>query len=121
MNYILIGAAAFIFVAVILVILKIRNDGKKVQNSQKYLQAFRSLYADKNVLESLTIIRDDFKKGSVEYIAIDKAMFYLTQSIARDYKTAFLILEKVFSTIEVKEFHSEVIEREKQNVMLLLN
>ena len=48
-------------------------------------------------------------------------MFYLTQSIARDYKTAFLILEKVFSTVEVRDFHSEVIEKEKQNVMLLLN
>lgn len=121
MNYILIGTAAFIFAAVIMVVLKIRNDRKKVQNSQKYLQAFRSLYGDKSVLESLTAVRSDFKKGSVEYIAIDKAMFYLTQSIARDYKTAFLILEKVFSTVEVRDFHSEVIEKEKQNVMLLLN
>lgn len=122
MKYGIIVLAALIIAAVIFAIIKINDKKKRGQSSQQYLQMFSQLYDtdEKSVIDSLREIKEYFKSGSVEYIAVDKSIFYLTQSIVRDYATAFIILEKVFNIPEVKQFHAKVIEHEKENIILLL-
>lgn len=120
MVYVYIAAAALVLAAVIMFILMLAGKKKRVKSSQVYYEALSRLYGEKSVVDSLIIIREEFKKKSTEYIAVDKAVFYLTNSIARDYKTAFMILEKVFNTVDVRTLHLKIMEKEKQNVMLLL-
>ena len=122
MKYGIIVLAALIIAAVIFAIIKINDKKKRGQSSQQYLQMFSQLYDtdQKSVVDSLKEIKENFKSGSVEYIAVDKSIFYLTQSIVRDYATAFVILEKVFNILEVKQFHTKVIEHEKENIVLRL-
>lgn len=120
MNYVYILIAAMLIAAIILVIFLFLNNKKRVQNSQKYLQRFTQLYSSDSVVNCLAIIRDEFSKGSAEYIAIDKAIYYLTKSIIRDYATAFVMIEKVFKNQGIKSFHDSVIEKEKANIILML-
>lgn len=120
MKYVYILIVALIIAAIILVIFMILNKNKRMQNSKTYLQKFSGLYENNKVIDCLYPIRDGFKKGSAEYIAVDKAIFYLTRSIIRDYITAFSMIEKVFTSQDVKSFHASIIEREKTNIILML-
>jgi hypothetical protein len=107
---------------VITVALLIINDKQKQKKAQKkYFELFQELYEVGHVIETLEQIRDAFKKDSIEYIAIDQAVFYLDHSIMRDYRSAFDLVEKVFELKEIKERHMEVIETEKERIQLALS
>lgn len=120
MKYAYIVIAALVVTVIILVVLSLFDKKKRGGNSQQYLEMLSQLYTEKSVIDSLLEVRESFKKGSVEYIALDKAVFYLTQSIMRDYETAFTIIEKVFTDIEVKQLHQTIIEQEKANIVFML-
>lgn len=120
MKYAIIAAAALVVAVIILVIIKLNDAKKRKKHSQQYVQKLTELHENKNIADCLDEIRDLFKKGSVEYIAVDKAYFYLTQSIMRDYATAFLIIEKVFKDAAVRQLHAQIMEQEKENIMFLL-
>lgn len=120
MKYAGIVIAAIIVAAIILVVIIINDKKKRGQSSQQYLDMLSELYSQKSVIDSLCEIRDVFKKGTVEYIAVDKSIFYLTKSIVRDYTTAFSIIEKVFKDKRVKDLHLSIVEKEKENIVLLL-
>lgn len=117
-SYIVIAALAV--TVTVLILLALCNNKKKTQNCNQYLQLLLQLYNEKNIVDSLGEIKKYFKRGSAEYIAIDKAIFYLGNSIMKDYETAFVIIEKVFHAEEIKELHRKIIEQEKANVVFLL-
>lgn len=120
MKYAIIAAIALVVAVMILVVVKLKERKRRKRNSQQYVQLLSNYRNEKSVADSLNEIKDCFKRGSAEYIAIDKAYLYLTQSILRDYSTAFSIVEKVFGEHEVKQLHNEIVEYEKENIMLLL-
>lgn len=94
---------------------------KKNHAAKKYLQAFNLSYSDYNdVRKALEIAREYFNPKSSEYKAIDKAIRYLYSSCLMDYETAFMIIEKTFTTKEVEEIHQEVIVKEKNKMLYLL-
>lgn len=120
MVYVIITIAALAAAALILLVIMLGDRKSRANSEQEYIKQLSSLYNDHSVIDSLVSIKDMFKKGSTEYIAIDKAIFYLTQSITRDYQTAFAIIEKVFTCNEVKNLHMAIMEQEKANIMYLL-
>jgi hypothetical protein len=121
MKYAYIIIAAVIAAIITLILLLVIDRSKSKKNSKIYLQMLTELYDNgETVINSLEKIKATFKKGSIQFIAIDHAVFYLNKSIMRDYETAFSIIEKVFSSNEVKLKHAAIIEKEKANVIFLL-
>lgn len=120
MKYAVTAVVVFVVATLIFAIIKLTEFNKRKKNSKQYMEMLSDLYGQKSIPESLDEIKGCFKKKSTEYIAVDKAFFYLTQSIMRDYGTAFSIIEKVFRQPEIKNLHSEIMEAEKKNVMLML-
>lgn len=121
MKYAIVIAIATIAALITFLALFLPDKKRTTNNSQVYLQTFSKMYEENTpIVECLTNIETLFKQGSIEYIAIEEAIFYLTKSIMRDYETAFSIIEKVFRNVEVKNLHSSIIEKEKANVIYLL-
>ena len=121
MKYAIIIAIATIAALITFIALFLPDKKRTKNNSQLYLQTFTKMYEENTpIVECLTKIEPLFKQGSIEYIAVEQSIFYLTKSIMRDYETAFSIIEKVFRDTEVKKLHATIIEKEKANVVYLL-
>lgn len=97
--------------------------GRK-RKSKRYLETFQKVYENEgNVSKALESASDEFRKKSREAEAIRQALFYLDHSIFRDYETAFDIVEEQIKGRKVKEYHTDVIEKEKakkSRVLLLV-
>lgn len=119
LKIIVCAAVLALVITVAILISYDKSQSKKAQ--KKYLSMYQELYTAGNVIETLEAIRDSFKKNSVEYIAIDQALFYLDHSILRDYKTAFSLVEKVFSMKEIHEQHNLTVENEKDRIQFALS
>ena len=61
-----------------------------------------------------------YKPNSLEYKAIDQALFYLYHSLMHDYESALRIIETVFFQDSVAEFHDRLIEAEYRNMYYFL-
>lgn len=121
MKYAIIIVIAVIAALITFLILFLPDKKRTNNNSQIYLQNLTKMYEEHTpIIECLSKIEQLFKSGSIEYIAVEQAIFYLTKSIMRDYETAFSIIEKVFRNQEVKKLHADIIEKEKANVIYLL-
>ncbi len=116
-KYIVIAGISFIVIMIFYTIFEIYSGQKK---SKEYITMFQSAYANKSVVESLKDIISAYKPNSIEYLTINKAIYYLEHSILRDYDTAFGYIEQAFGGKNVTAMHSEVIDNEKKNIMLLL-
>lgn len=97
--------------------------GRK-RKSKRYLETFQRVYENEgNVPQALETASDEFRKKSREAKAIRQALFYLDHSIFRDYETAFDIIEEEIKGRKVKDYHTDVIEKEKvkkSRVLLLV-
>lgn len=97
--------------------------GRK-RKSKRYLDAFQKEYENEgNVSLALESASNEFRKKSREAEAIRQALFYLDHSIFRDYETAFDIVEEQIKGRKVKDYHTDVIEKEKvkkSRVLLLV-
>lgn len=97
--------------------------GRK-RKSKRYLETFQKEYEnDGNVSLALEAAFAEFRKKSREAEAIRQALFYLDHSIFRDYETAFDIIEEEIKGRKVKDYHTDVIEKEKvkkSRVLLLV-
>ena len=98
-------------------VIEIRSGKKK---SEAYVSMFNLAYANKGVTDSLKDILSNYKPNSIEYLTINKAIYYLEHSIMRDYDIAFGYIEQTFGGKEVLALHEEVINKERRNIMLLL-
>ena len=116
-RYILIAGMAFMLIMVFYAIHEIYSGKKK---SEDYISMFNMAYANKTVLESLKDILSAYKPNSIEYLTINKAVYYLEHSIVRDYDTAFSYIEQTFGGKGVLALHEEVINKERRNIMLML-
>lgn len=97
--------------------------GRK-RKSKRYLETFQRVYEnERNVPQALETASDEFRKKSREAKVIRQALFYLDHSIFRDYETAFDIIEEEIKGRKVKDYHTDVIEKEKvkkSRVLLLV-
>lgn len=116
-KYILIAGISFMVIMIFYTIIDI-NKGKK--NSKEYVSMLSGAYQNKTVVDSLKDIISNYKPNSLEYLTINKAIYYLEHSIMRDYDTAFGFIEQTFGGKEVTGLHESIIEKEKQNIMILL-
>lgn len=73
-----------------------------------------------DVLTSLSEAQEMFDKHSAAYLAVNEAVYYLENSILKDYETAFMIVECCFHYPEVKRMHEAIIENEKNKIVYLL-
>lgn len=111
----------FVIVAIVFIIGKtLLNAMQRRQRAKKYVQLFSENYGNRDVRTTLEIIRDSFKKGTPEYKCLDKAVKYLYLSCLKDYQTAFAFIEDVLTTKDVEDLHDKVLEKEKNNMLLLL-
>jgi len=117
MKYILIAIICFMAIMIFYTVIEIRSGKKK---SEAYVSMFNLAYANKGVVDSLKDILSNYKPNSIEYLTINKAIYYLEHSIMRDYDTAFGYIEQTFGGKEVLALHEEVINKERRNIMLLL-
>ncbi len=116
-KYLLIAGIAFVTIMAIYTVIEIVSNKKK---SKAYISYFEEAYKNKNVVDSLKDIISSYKANSIEYLTINKAIYYLEHSIMKDYDTAFGFIEQCFGGKEVVAMHESVILNEKRNIMLLL-
>lgn len=117
----LVLAICLILIILLFAIIILFASGHK--KAKKYVEAFKDSYdTDEKVLTALQSTSECFRKNSREAKAIAKAVFYINNSILRDYKTAFAIIEKSFKSKKVVELHKKILEKEKEkkNTILLL-
>ena len=113
----------FLFVIVVIVFIIMNtlfNTIQRKRSAKKYVQLFNTNYGNNDVRTTLEIIRDSFKKSTPEYKCLDKAVKYLYLSCLKDYQTAFAFIEDVLTTKDIEELHDNVLEKEKNNMLLLL-
>lgn len=113
----------FLFVIIVIVFIIVKtllNTIQRKQSAKKYVQLFNKNYENNDVRTTLEIIRDSFKKNTSEYKCLDKAVKYLYLSCLKDYQTAFAFIEDVFTTKDIEELHDKTLEKEKNNMLLLL-
>lgn len=119
MKIIYIAIVAAIVIIIFYLILCILDKRALKRNAVRYVKLFREFYETNTVLNTLQLIQNEFKTGSVEFIIIDRAIHYLNFSILKDYKTAFCIIEKEFHLQEVKQLHQEILEKETSTNLVL--
>lgn len=93
---------------------------RQKKKKKKYLDALNDYYSTLGVYQSLTAARAEFPQSSLEFLAIDRGLYYLDHSILMDYKTCFKIIENIFASKEIKQKHQEILEQEKAKCALLL-
>lgn len=119
-NYLFPVICLIIFVLLFLIVMQAISKRSK---ARKYVNAFSESYkSEEKVLTALQSASEVFRKNSKEAKAISKAVFYINNSILRDYKTAFGIVEKRIKGKKVTKLHREILEKEKEkkNTILLL-
>lgn len=89
------------------------------RKDRKYLDALDT-YENQGVFHALSTAREQFSATSLEYMALDKGMYYLQHSILMDYQTCFRIIENIFHSKPVKQKHKEILAKEKEKCQLLL-
>ena len=119
-NYQFPVICLFFFVLIFLIVIHVASKRNK---AKKYVNAFSNSYkSEEKVIIALHSASEAFRKNSKEAKAISKAVFYINNSILRDYKTAFGIVEKRIKGKKVTKLHREILEKEKEkkNTILLL-
>ena len=95
-----------VLAAILIFSMKIKKESHASIYSGQYLDIFKKIYEEsKDVKYTLTRIKCNISPESKEYQAIDSALLYLQESIARDYFTAFSMIENVFHSKEIEEVH----------------
>ena len=112
------GVGAFIVIAYFFYsILSIKLIKKR---NEKYINRFESIYEEKKsiriTLESLELL---YSKRSMEYKAIQKALYYLDHSLFRDYAGALHIIDKIFDSKKIKKMHDSYLRKEEKKVLCL--
>lgn len=120
-GVIIAGCVVIVFFCLLLWICSVLGRKRK---SKRYLDTFQRVYENEgNVPQALESASEEFRKKSREAEAIRQALFYLDHSIFRDYETAFDIVEEQIKGRKVKDYHTDVIEKEKakkSRVLLLV-
>ena len=116
-KYILVALILFMIIMILYTTIELRSGKKK---SESYVSMFSMAYANKGVVDSLKDVISAYKPNSIEYLTINKAIYYLEHSIMRDYDTAFGYIEQTFGGENVLSLHEEIINKERRNIMLLL-
>lgn len=119
-NYLFPVICLFSFILIFLIVI---HAVSKRSKAKKYVNAFSNSYkSEEKVIIALQSASEAFHKNSKEAKAISKAVFYINNSILRDYKTAFGIVEKRIKGKKVTKLHREILEKEKEkkNTILLL-
>lgn len=100
----ILGIIVFV---IIVEIIKKRNKKKKNQEMKKYIDEFKKYFYNTsyNIKETLMKVNENFNEKSKIHIIICKALFYLDNSIDRDYVTALKIIEEYFNHIDVSDLH----------------
>lgn len=93
-NMMYIYIAGFAVVAAVVTFIIMTIVGKRM--NKKHEQQYISVMSKKNpsVVDGLKQARNLYRRKSQEWTAIDKAIFYLTHSMFKDYYTAFLRSKK---------------------------
>lgn len=116
-NMMYIYIAGFAAVAAVVTFIIMTIVGKRM--NKKHEQQYISVMSKKNpsVVDGLKQARNLYRRKSQEWTAIDKAIFYLTHSMFKDYYTAFFTIEKVFKSQETKELHEKIILSEQTRML----
>ena len=107
---IIILSVLIIFVLAAIIVLNIMMRHDKTDYSLLYYNLFQQWYSEsKDVKYTLTMIRDHFSQDlnpkRKELAILNAALGYLENSIMKDYKTAFSMIETVFRSKEIAEMH----------------
>lgn len=92
----------------------------KRSNRRQMIQYVDVMTGTDDVLTSLSEAQEIFSRHSAAHLAINEAVYYLENSILKDYETAFTIIECCFGQVEVKRMHEAIIENEKSKIVYLL-
>ena len=106
-------------VLILLVLMWKSRQRKESINTYKYMM-LESYSNNRNVVYSLCRVRNHLKPKTKEYKAVQKAIDHLNYSIFKDYRTAFLYIESVFNDEEIDRINRVIMNKEKGNVILLL-
>lgn len=104
----IIGIIIFV---IIVEIIRIRNKKKKKKEMMEYIDEFKRCFCitSYNIKQTLIKVNEKFDKKSKVHNVINKSLFYLDNSINRDYMTALKIIEEYFDNIDVSDLHRESI------------
>jgi hypothetical protein len=94
------------------------------KNEKIYVKVFETAYEeDGSVLVALEKTIPYLRSGGKEEKAVRRAILHINNSILKDYKTGFLLIEKTMKGKTVKELHAKVLQHETekaQNRLLLV-
>ncbi len=94
------------------------------KNEKIYVKAFEAAYEEGgSVLVALEKTIPYLRSGGKEEKAVRRAILHINNSIMKDYKTGFLLIEKTMKGKAVKALHAKILQNETekaQNRLLLV-
>ena len=104
---------------VITILLTSIRPKKKKKLQLHYMLAFKDRYKDvNNIKATISDISEEFSSDKKFYGSLKKCLFYLDNSLLKDYKTALGFIEKDYP--DLKSFHKEYIDIAKQQQYFML-
>ena len=90
------------------------------KRNEKYIEQFESVYEEKKSIRiTLESLESMYSKKSMEYKAINKALYYLDHSLFRDYAGALQIIDKIFESKKIKKMHDSYLRNEENKLLCL--
>lgn len=100
---------------VLLLFLIARYSFKRIQKQRKYFYLLKQYYAVHELVQALEEIDKEVKNKS-----IGRALYYIKYMPLKDYRGAFLIIEKEFHHEKIKALHQRILEIEEKNCIFCL-
>ena len=106
-----------VIIAAFYIISEMMYKKKRKTHALAYAKYFETCYNDTHdIYRTLVAVKRNYRQTSAEFQIITNALYYLDNSVLRDYETALFRIEKEFKIPEVRATHekclSQVFEEE---------
>lgn len=103
------------------VILPSKDNKKSKVDVEGYIELYQKIFSKSgSIPDTFNKLMDEYPVKSKEYKVIKKASDYLTESVIKDYRTAFDLIEAVICSDTVKEMHNASIIIVRDNRKFLI-